>query len=502
MSEHDSKLLIIDDSPDDHIIFRRYLMRSTDVTYEISEAEDGEEGLQLCQATRFDCILVDYNLPDMNGMELLTRLQEHVREQESAIIMLTGVGDEQLAVAAMKYGVQDYLVKDKITPEELRLAVSNAIEKVRLKQQVQQQQQALAHQYEIFSMLAENAPDAIIRMDRDFRYIYVNPAMQQITGYPPMAFSGKTNQEMSMPQDYTQTWDEALKDIFANGQAKTIEYIFQTPQGIRYFQTRLVPEVDAHGALVSVLGMTRDVSEHREEVQRKDTFISLVSHELRSPLSAMKGNIQLAMRRLQSLAQVETRETILQKGEEAYRLLQRAIYQVGIESRLINDLLDVSRIQANKLIMQTAPYNLTTVVSTIVEEQRTATPRRTIELSILEENLVAQMDRGRIEQVVNNYLTNALRYSAATSPIQVGVTKEGQQARVWVQDHGVGLSEEAKQHIWERFYQVKDTPNSSAGLGLGLYICQVLIDLHGGSVGVESKQGSGSTFWFRLPLLN
>ena len=115
------------------------------------------------------------------------------------------------------------------------------------------------------------------------------------------------------------------------------------------------------------------------------------------------------------------------------------------------------------------------------------------------------MDAGRIKQVVNNYLTNALKYSPPGSPVEVGLRASDQQARVWVRDYGPGISPEEQQRIWSRFYRVKGIEvqsGSGVGLGVGLHICRTIIENHHGQVGVESAPGAGSTFWFILPLTN
>src|SRR5205807_2386024 len=115
------------------------------------------------------------------------------------------------------------------------------------------------------------------------------------------------------------------------------------------------------------------------------------------------------------------------------------------------------------------------------------------------------VDRNRLQQVLSNYLTNALKFSPDTEPVHVGLSLEAGNVRVWVQDHGPGLSHEQQQHIWKRFYQARQPSIQSwsqVGLGLGLYICQQLISRQQGQVGIESTLGHGATFWFTLPLLS
>ena len=173
---------------------------------------------------------------------------------------------------------------------------------------------------------------------------------------------------------------------------------------------------------------------------------------------------------------------------------------------LVDDLIDISRIQADKLDLQMRPMlcDLANIVKEVVQEQGKIYPERTICLTLSSpEPVTVHADADRIGQVVTNYLTNALKYSAADRPIDVLLQVEEQAARVSVHDEGPGLSLADQERIWERFYQVENVEiqtASRAGLGLGLYISKTIIEHHHGQVGVQSCPGSGSTFWFTLPL--
>ena len=179
--------------------------------------------------------------------------------------------------------------------------------------------------------------------------------------------------------------------------------------------------------------------------------------------------------------------------------------QIDVQTRLINDLLDISRITANTLKLSPQRYELGSIVRETVEDLRVTAPERSLLLETPEHTRVHVLaDRDRISQVITNYVTNALRYSRPDQPVQIGLAVEEGIARVWVRDRGPGLSEEAQKEIWQRFHQVKGIPvqcGSGKGLGLGLYICQMLIAEHHGEVGVESTLGEGSTFWFTLPVV-
>ncbi|HEX3641487.1 MAG TPA: HAMP domain-containing sensor histidine kinase, partial [Ktedonobacteraceae bacterium] len=249
-----------------------------------------------------------------------------------------------------------------------------------------------------------------------------------------------------------------------------------------------------------------DMTAHKEADKQKDAFISLISHELRTPLTSIKGNIQLAQRRLQRFTQIAESFSSEEKTviNEVELLLQRAVDQTGMQNRLINDLLDVSRIDANKLELSPTPHDLVAIVHETVENLHSTIPNRQLLFEHSEHVYVLVMvDADRISQVVANYVTNALKYSTASEPVIVGLTVEGTEAKVWVRDFGPGLTVEEQEKVWHRFYQVLNGHTHSGrkvGLGLGLYICQTLIKRHNGKVGVESQPGQGCTFWFTLPI--
>ncbi len=246
----------------------------------------------------------------------------------------------------------------------------------------------------------------------------------------------------------------------------------------------------------------------RESNDRMNEFLGIASHELKTPITTIKGSTQLLERRLKKMMALETatveERTHLQ--EEAQDLLRRTNVQVNRLTRLINDLLDMSRIQAHKLEPHLERIDLVTVIQDVVQEQSMSAPLRTILLAPpLENELPVFADVDRIEQVVTNYISNALKYSAADKPVTISLRLKGHEVIVAVHDEGPGLPLEERTNVFDRFYRVKGIEvksGSGVGLGLGLYICKTIIELHQGQVGVESEEGKGSTFWFSLPLAN
>jgi signal transduction histidine kinase len=282
--------------------------------------------------------------------------------------------------------------------------------------------------------------------------------------------------------------------------------------GTRLHETAVIEAVAKLGALV--LEHERLLREReearaselalRETQTQMDIFLGIAGHELKTPLTSLKLALQLGERRLRRLIQAEPdraedlapfQEQVVQAAHEVVRL-----------DRLVNDLLDVSRARVGRLDLHPEPADLATIVGEAVEQQRQANPTRTITFQYpADRRDTVTADADRIGQVVTNYLTNALKYSAEERPVAVGLDVEAEQARVWVRDQGPGLPADEHDLIWELFHRVKGIEvqsGSGVGLGLGLHICRMIIERHRGQVGIQSAPGQGSTLWFTLPLDN
>ena len=239
-----------------------------------------------------------------------------------------------------------------------------------------------------------------------------------------------------------------------------------------------------------------------EQLNRlKDDFIGIASHEIKTPLTGILGNVQLALRHVSRLTPTEVEAA--REQQKIQQALQRTEQHIHRLNRLLNDMLDAFRIEANSFQFRFDCCDLTSLLRDIVEEQRQLTSGQPLVLSLPEHTVRVVVDADRIGQVVNNYLSNALKYSPDDQPIEVRLQEEDQAVRLLVRDQGPGLSLPEQKRVWERFYRVPGIGvqnGSEVGLGLGLAICHYIIVEHGGMVGVESVPGQGATFWFTLPI--
>lgn len=375
----------------------------------------------------------------------------------------------------------------------------------------------------LFGAVLQALPIQMAILDQRGTIIYVNEAWQSFArenGAPALA-------ETSVGLNYLTVCDQAkgsrseLAAVARAGIAAvlagalplfTLEYPCHSPDEQRWFLLYAAPlRGKSEKAVVAHLNITeRKLLEEQVSADNREIsdFLSLVSHEVRIPLTSINGHVQLAQLRLQRLQTEASQKPLSSESLELHltrfqQSLERVETQTLRLNRLITDLGQVAQIQSDRLSLYLEPCDLVRIVWEAVEEQQLAWPTRNIELRLPEQAVPVKADWDRIGQVITNYLTNALKYAPADCPITVSLSQQADWARVQVRDRGPGVPAEEQKHIWERFYRIPGTQaekESAGNLGMGLYICRSIIAQHGGQTGVESSPGAGATFWFTLPL--
>jgi PAS domain S-box-containing protein len=369
-------------------------------------------------------------------------------------------------------------------------------ERRNLEQQLQYSEQKLR------SLVKSNILGVIVA-DLDGRVYEINDRFAQILGYSRDELLAETfNWGQLIPPEAHEALEQVMTTVLSTGALPPLEWESLRKDGSRVQVLMAATLLDQEPRLG--LGVILDISDRKAAERRKQEFLSMVSHELRTPLTAILGLIELA------LMQIDLRPRSLSPEAEGLlgqieKVLQQASGQVEIETRLVEELLEVSRLEMHKFELSLQRENLVMIVQEAVANQRRAARTRQIELVLLPDEVVPVIaDATRIEQVLTNYLTNALKYAPADQVVSVRLEIAGTIARVSVRDQGPGLTSEQQQRVWERFYQaaVPGCQGADGGLGLGLAIAKVIIEQHQGQVGVESAPGQGSTFWFTMPLAN
>ena len=257
---------------------------------------------------------------------------------------------------------------------------------------------------------------------------------------------------------------------------------------------------------VGVVAVLNDITPHKQIEKLKDEFVSVVSHELRTPLTAIKGYTQHLMRRierrLREARQAQKKSGPLTEPPETYDLRSLHIVQSQTEhlERLVNDLLDLSRVQWGELHLQYSNFYLADLLSERVQLAQVSAELHTIYLDIQVQDSRVVADQLRISQVVGSILDNAVKFSPQGRQVTVKLEEQNNDYLISVTDEGIGVSPEYFDHIFERFYRVRNTASRQySGIGLGLFVAKAIVEAHGGNIWLSSNQGVGSTFYFRLP---
>jgi len=290
------------------------------------------------------------------------------------------------------------------------------------------------------------------------------------------------------PDDLTATI-EKYQTALANGQIFEVENRYKNGDGIyRWHLNRAIPLKNDAGEIVLWVGTATDIEDQKKQMERKDEFIGIASHELKTPLTSLKGYLQLiASYKKEELPPVV--KTYIDKANIAINKLQH----------LVNDLLDVSKIQAGRLEYRLDKIDISGVIAASIENAAHIYPQFEFE-NEAQLSYIVNANPERLEQVLMNLINNAVKYSPDSKRIIIKSTLRKNKVRVSVIDFGIGLSAEQIERIFERFYRVEDKKFMTSGLGMGLYISTEIINAHQGKIGVESEPGKGSTFYFDLPL--
>ncbi|MFD2598662.1 ATP-binding protein [Sphingobacterium corticis] len=286
--------------------------------------------------------------------------------------------------------------------------------------------------------------------------------------------------------------NQAFTDCLEKGKSVNCTYSIQHLITGEKRWIKVVAKVhhDAKGNPLKVLGIVLDVTNEIKEDERKNDFIAMVSHELKTPLTAVNAYTQMITKQLMSYG-----------DSKLLGMAQRAMGQIGRMSDLINGFLHISRLEAGKMDLRKEPFALMDLLKNVEKSCRDFYPAYSFTFSI-KAHMEIHADQGMLEQVLNNLISNATKYSSAGSTIQIEVDMGSRNnLELSVTDKGVGIAEADLPQVFDRFYRSRaEAKRHVSGFGIGLYLCRQIIDLHGGNIWVDSKLGVGTTVSFTIPL--
>jgi signal transduction histidine kinase len=279
-------------------------------------------------------------------------------------------------------------------------------------------------------------------------------------------------------------WTAALR-----GEPYDIEHRIVVGDEIKWVRERAELEFDRQGMLKGGFGTVQDITGHKKLDQLKDDFIGLVSHELRSPMTVITGAINTALTEAERLSPEETRQLLMDAAAESETL-----------SNLLTNLLELSRVQAQRLFLHSEAIDVKKIIGEAVDKIERQYPTHKFIISLSRRLPPLQADPLRLERILYNLLENAAKYSPPGSKVRLSAKPEGEQLVFGISDRGIGISPADQEKLFAPFQRLEKRPSGVRGVGLGLLVCRRLVEAHGGHIWVESEPGRGSTFFFTMPL--
>ncbi len=340
-----------------------------------------------------------------------------------------------------------------------------------------------------YRTLVESSPDVILSVDTKLRVADCNQGASNLLGYSREELKGKGFRELlakELPNKISFYYDQLTR----NGLIET-EFELRGSGGRSIpVWAKIVANYDSNGGLSQALVYIRDIAERKKLEQLKDEFIGLVSHELRSPLTVIMGSVNTALTEWPRLSREEIRQ-----------LLQDAAWETESLSHLLGNLLELSRAQADRLVLSREPVSLRSVFRNTVDKIRQQYSTHRIAVDLPRGLPLVYADALRLERILHNLLENAIKYSPDRGDIQVFAREEPDHLVIGVKDQGIGISIFDQAKLFGPFQRLEDQRLSGVkGAGLGLLVCRRLVEAHGGRIWVESEPGRGSIFCFTLPL--
>ncbi|KAM3093051.1 response regulator [Phormidesmis sp. 146-12] len=520
MSAEPVNILMVDDQPENLLALEAIL---EGLGENLVRASSGEEALRCLLHQDFAMILLDVQMPGMDGFETATLIRNRPRSRQTPIIFLTAFStSDHLMFKGYSLGAVDYLFKP-IEASVLTSKVTVFVDLFKKTEAVKRQTAQLVamnaelrQSEERFQSLSACSPSGIFVIDPSGQCSYANPRFQAICGLSAEESLAKGWFASIHPDDR----EKALSSwsIYTRqGREYSQELRFQTLEGTRWTQIRSSPMLSAHGELLGYVGTIEDITERkqaeaiqeqvfREQVARqeaetanrmKDEFLAVLSHELRTPLNSMLGWARLLRsKKFDEKTTARALETIERNAES--------------QSQLIEDILDVSQIIRGKLKLNCYAINLTAIVDAALDSVRPQAEAKSIQIvSPGLEGAIVQVwgDPTRLQQIICNLLTNAIKFTPQAGRVTVELATEQNPshtpfAQIKVTDTGIGIHPDFLPRVFDRFRQADSTTTRShSGLGLGLAIVRHLVELHGGTIQVDSPgEGLGATFTVRLPI--
>ncbi|RLB18527.1 MAG: hybrid sensor histidine kinase/response regulator [Deltaproteobacteria bacterium] len=461
--------------------------------YDVFKAENGQQALETMARQPVDIVLLDLKMPVMSGEEMLEIARQ--KYPDIPVIIITGHGTVDTAVECMKKGAYDFITKP-FQIDQFLITVERAAEKRKLEQKAKEyREQNIRNLYDLhleksrIKTIINCMANGVMVTNRNLEVVLHNPALMRLL---------EKSHEIQNPVPVTEFFGdnepliETLKKIQQGKEEHGVAVSQEIHAGKKILRAISAAAPGPDDEIAGTVTVLEDITPFKQLDQMKTDFVNMVAHELRSPLVSIR---QLNNVLLEGLAGP--------LSEKQQDLLQRGLKKIDTLLELINDLLDVAKIEAGKYIQHQAPTNIDKIIKETVDLMLPRAQEQGIHLTIKTTNLKpVKADPKAIEEIFSNLISNAINYSPDGGEVVVTAEGLGEYIEIKVKDNGVGIPQEELPKIFDKFYRVKHPRTREVmGTGLGLAIVKAIVENHQGSIDVESEPNKGTTFRILLPAI-
>ena len=505
MSTDPVRLLLIEDCPADARLIKMMLEQSWAVNIHCDWVDNRTDGIARLRRGSYDVVLLDLGLPESTGLDTLK-----VVCRETAVptlVVMSGSGDEEVALQALQAGAQDYLIKGHVDGASLARAIRYAIGRSQAERALRERTDEQRQQAKYLRTLIDLLPMFVWLKDTDSTYLTVNQATAASRGTTVELMEGKSDVDF-WPRDQADAFRSDDVQVMTSLQRRTAEELLGTADGDVWVETYKVPVIDEDGTVLGTVGVARDIRERKAaeaaheaalaEAERlarqRSAFLAQMSHELRTPLNGILGFAQL----------LQHEKGLDERQARGLRIIRESGQHL---LALINDILDLARIDAAKLELNPTDIALPGFLAVVTDIVRVKAEEKSL---LFVERLAPDLphsvraDEKRLRQVLLNLLSNAVKFTDR-GEVVLGVSVVGRAAsrvslRFEVSDSGIGMTAAQQERLFKPFEQVGEAKRREGGSGLGLAISRELVRLMGGEIAVSSEAGKGSRFCFEVAL--
>lgn len=489
MDIHYPKILIVEDEKGLRLGTEKLLSRKSFI---VSTAENGTEGIRKSLETDFDIVLIDLKMPDIDGLDVLKEIKE--KKPSTVCFIVTAYASYETAIEATRLGAFNYILKP-FTPDDLIHEIEKGykqrillLEAEELRRERQKNLLEIAHEKSRLNTIIESISSGVLLINKERKLVYFNKACLQKLNIDELVIEEPIIDKL--PPQIGDLVNEILNTPNPSGKSYNTEVeILPNNEFVIEATCSRVPHPD--GTFAGVVVVLKNITGLKQIEVLKSQFVSMVAHELKTPLAAVLGYLEIL-----------TNTSILVAEEKQKQYLNRSLLRLKSSLNLVNDLLDISRLETTSVIKQTEIIDLSEIINNCLDVLELEIKKKKI---IVNNNSISNLptikiDRNDITKIFSNLLSNAVKYNKDEGKINIEFAINKNFVLVSINDTGIGLKPEDQNSLFQQFFRVKNKyTREISGTGLGLSIVKKLVEINNGKISVESVYNEGSTFTVQFP---